>query len=194
MKYPGKWAMHNARAGQHAGTPRLILASRDQEHGQCPVSARPGPWSGEIAYVPHSMSRVPPEFRGVSLGFTDTNRVAGGPIWGSRGMQIRGLGSVPPAMTWWECRISDRFAPHAHHLLPTPNPTSQILHCKMASERRRGRQQRVCSWCSQSFTKDDHLMRHIRTHTREKPFVCGVCRKAFSRQCAMALPVRYETD
>ncbi|KAJ9144672.1 Early growth response protein [Pleurostoma richardsiae] len=39
----------------------------------------------------------------------------------------------------------------------------------------------VCSWCSQSFSKQEHLDRHVRTHTREKPFSCHICRKAFSR-------------
>lgn len=50
------------------------------------------------------------------------------------------------------------------------------------TERLRTRRQRLCSWCFKSFTKDEHLARHVRTHTREKPFVCTVCRKAFSRQ------------
>ncbi|OQE42909.1 hypothetical protein PENCOP_c003G07360 [Penicillium coprophilum] len=49
------------------------------------------------------------------------------------------------------------------------------------AELSRTRRQRLCSWCFKSFTKDEHLARHVRTHTREKPFVCTICKKAFSR-------------
>ncbi|PYH80334.1 hypothetical protein BO82DRAFT_286741 [Aspergillus uvarum CBS 121591] len=35
------------------------------------------------------------------------------------------------------------------------------------------RPERICPWCSQSFTKEDHLARHIRRHTRERPFSSG---------------------
>ncbi|QGA18746.1 hypothetical protein EYB26_006431 [Talaromyces marneffei] len=43
------------------------------------------------------------------------------------------------------------------------------------------RKERICPWCSQSFSKDEHLARHIRSHTKEKPFSCPTCRKAFTR-------------
>ncbi|CAK38396.1 hypothetical protein AnigIFM59636_001448 [Aspergillus niger] len=51
----------------------------------------------------------------------------------------------------------------------------------MPSSRTRNRKERSCPWCSQSFTKEDHLSRHIRTHTKERPFACSVCGKPFSR-------------
>ncbi|RAH61719.1 hypothetical protein BO85DRAFT_501247 [Aspergillus piperis CBS 112811] len=51
----------------------------------------------------------------------------------------------------------------------------------MPPSRPRNRKQRSCPWCSQSFTKEDHLSRHIRTHTKERPFLCSVCGKPFGR-------------
>lgn len=37
--------------------------------------------------------------------------------------------------------------------------------------------------CDSSFTKPDHLARHLRTHTAERPFTCDVCQKSFGRRC-----------
>ncbi|KAL5358319.1 hypothetical protein BJX96DRAFT_182824 [Aspergillus floccosus] len=43
------------------------------------------------------------------------------------------------------------------------------------------RRPRLCAWCFKSFSKEEHLARHVRTHTKEKPFTCTVCDKPFSR-------------
>ncbi|KKK11810.1 hypothetical protein ARAM_002653 [Aspergillus rambellii] len=38
-----------------------------------------------------------------------------------------------------------------------------------------------CGNCSQSYTRLDHLARHVRSHTQEKPYQCTVCEKRFGR-------------
>ncbi|KAK5226049.1 hypothetical protein LTR72_003953 [Exophiala xenobiotica] len=40
---------------------------------------------------------------------------------------------------------------------------------------------RQCPYCSREFIKADHYHRHIRSHTKEKPFRCNICRKAYPR-------------
>ncbi|KAH9893833.1 hypothetical protein F4778DRAFT_297309 [Xylariomycetidae sp. FL2044] len=44
-----------------------------------------------------------------------------------------------------------------------------------------GSQQRLCTHCGRSFKRSEHLERHVRTHTKEKPYVCR-CGAAFSRR------------
>ncbi|KAH8902247.1 hypothetical protein BR93DRAFT_932415 [Coniochaeta sp. PMI_546] len=39
-----------------------------------------------------------------------------------------------------------------------------------------------CSVCSRSFTKNEHLARHVRSHTKEKPFKCQNCGNRYGRQ------------
>ncbi|KAF3393358.1 DNA-binding protein creA [Talaromyces pinophilus] len=38
-----------------------------------------------------------------------------------------------------------------------------------------------CGKCSQTYKRIDHLSRHVRTHTQEKPYQCRVCAKKFGR-------------
>lgn len=54
---------------------------------------------------------------------------------------------------------------------------------KMRKRRRKtSKEERVCSICSQSFNKAEHLLRHIRSHTKEKPFECSACGRMYARQ------------
>lgn len=58
----------------------------------------------------------------------------------------------------------------------------------MPRRRKSSKEERVCSICSQSFNKAEHLERHLRSHTNEKPFRCQVCDKMFARQYVLGPP------
>ncbi|KAF4453114.1 hypothetical protein FALBO_16052 [Fusarium albosuccineum] len=48
-----------------------------------------------------------------------------------------------------------------------------------------------CHICQRGFVRQEHLTRHVRTHTREKPYSCSQCDKSFSRQDVL---IRHETS
>ncbi|KEQ69386.1 hypothetical protein M436DRAFT_56476, partial [Aureobasidium namibiae CBS 147.97] len=38
-----------------------------------------------------------------------------------------------------------------------------------------------CGDCRKSYSRVDHLARHVRLHTKEKPYLCQTCNKSFAR-------------
>ncbi|SCU95796.1 LANO_0E11430g1_1 [Lachancea nothofagi CBS 11611] len=40
----------------------------------------------------------------------------------------------------------------------------------------------VCKVCTRAFARQEHLVRHERSHTKEKPYHCGVCERKFTRR------------
>lgn len=40
----------------------------------------------------------------------------------------------------------------------------------------------ICGTCSRSFARLEHLKRHVRSHTKEKPFECPQCTRCFARR------------
>ncbi|KAK9849697.1 hypothetical protein MYU51_013185 [Penicillium brevicompactum] len=59
---------------------------------------------------------------------------------------------------------------------------SPYMGTKARRRRKTSKEERVCPVCNQTFKKAEHLARHLRSHTKEKPFNCLVCQKAFARQ------------
>ncbi|PWY96412.1 C2H2 type zinc finger domain protein [Aspergillus sclerotioniger CBS 115572] len=60
-----------------------------------------------------------------------------------------------------------------------PQPSSQPARGSRRSNA--GAKTRVCVHCGRSFRRTEHLERHVRTHTKEKPYIC-FCGSAFTRR------------
>lgn len=39
-----------------------------------------------------------------------------------------------------------------------------------------------CGFCKAEYSRSDHLVRHVRGHTKQRPFICTLCGKGFARQ------------
>ncbi|PYI02791.1 hypothetical protein BO78DRAFT_400312 [Aspergillus sclerotiicarbonarius CBS 121057] len=44
-----------------------------------------------------------------------------------------------------------------------------------------GSRTRPCPACNKTFSKAEHLTRHLRSHTNERPYACTICEKVYSR-------------
>uniref|UniRef100_A0A8C6WRV5 C2H2-type domain-containing protein n=1 Tax=Neogobius melanostomus TaxID=47308 RepID=A0A8C6WRV5_9GOBI len=50
-----------------------------------------------------------------------------------------------------------------------------------------------CTVCGRSFSRNDHLKSHMRTHTRNTSFMCTVCAVSFSQSNALKIHMRTHT-
>ncbi|KAL7940893.1 fungal-specific transcription factor domain-containing protein [Trichoderma barbatum] len=60
----------------------------------------------------------------------------------------------------------------------TGHPEAELQR-KLRSRQRRGWK---CTQCDQAFKKREHMVRHIRSHTKERPFACDICSKTYERR------------
>ncbi|ETI26138.1 hypothetical protein G647_02915 [Cladophialophora carrionii CBS 160.54] len=72
--------------------------------------------------------------------------------------------------------------------MPAPQITPSS---KDGSRGRRAAKIRQCSTCGRTFAKTDHLERHVRSHTKEKPFICTKCGRKYGRHDTL---LRHQKD
>ncbi|KAH6923261.1 hypothetical protein HPB50_026075 [Hyalomma asiaticum] len=51
----------------------------------------------------------------------------------------------------------------------------------------------LCHLCPKAFNRKDHLVDHIRAHRGERPFQCHICQKAFTQQTVLSDHLRVHT-
>ncbi|KAK9721725.1 hypothetical protein K7432_003192 [Basidiobolus ranarum] len=53
----------------------------------------------------------------------------------------------------------------------------------------------VCSWerCKKEFVRNSDMIRHLRTHTGERPYKCETCGKGFVQRSALRVHIRTHT-
>ncbi|KAJ5765309.1 hypothetical protein N7520_004868 [Penicillium odoratum] len=61
------------------------------------------------------------------------------------------------------------------------SPTTEQLNTAQSPTKSKDGGYFQCGFCKRHYNRADHLIRHVRSHTREKPYICDVCDKGFAR-------------
>ncbi|XP_039270670.2 uncharacterized protein LOC120345327 isoform X1 [Styela clava] len=63
----------------------------------------------------------------------------------------------------------------------TSSPTSSVSQYLLAMKKEKPKKEYRCEYCNKLFGRQQHLKRHILTHTGERPYPCNLCEKRFRR-------------
>ena len=54
--------------------------------------------------------------------------------------------------------------------------------------------QYICNYCSKTFSKQIHILRHTLIHTGQKPYQCSQCDKSFSQYANLKTYIDTQTN
>lgn len=61
------------------------------------------------------------------------------------------------------------------------SPTSSVSQYLLSMKKEKPKKEYRCEYCNKMFGRQQHLKRHILTHTGERPYPCNLCDKRFRR-------------
>jgi hypothetical protein len=71
--------------------------------------------------------------------------------------------------------------PSSSHEATTTTSSEQALANLHRAPINPGEFRNKCRFCPSTFAKSEHLKRHERSHTKERPYICAICDKKFTR-------------